>query len=131
MAKILGSLFPTATIASGLDARAISRDPAEVQKYMQDPLVHDKATLGFGKLMIAVNQWTLANAANFPLPLLLMHGKSDTIAFSSSSIEFAGALKDRCTLVLWDGAYHELQNDLEKTEAFKTMMMWMDARLRE
>jgi alpha-beta hydrolase superfamily lysophospholipase len=131
MAKILGSLFPTATIASGLDARAISRDPAEVQKYMQDPLVHDKATLGFGKLMIAVNQWTLANAANFPLPLLLMHGKSDTIAFSSSSTEFAGALKDRCTLVLWDGAYHELQNDLEKTEVFKTMMMWMDARLRE
>ena len=131
MAKILGALSPTTTIASGLEAKAISRDASVVQTYMQDPLVHDKATLGFGRLMIAVNKWTLENAANFPLPLLLMHGKSDTIAFPSSSSEFAAALKERCTLVLWDGAYHELHNEPEKIEVFKTMMMWMDARLRE
>ena len=93
--------------------------------------MHDKATLGFGKLMLAVTKWTLENAANFPLPLLLMHGKSDTIAFPSSSTEFAAALKDRCTLVLWDSLYHEMHNEPEKIEVFKIMMMWMDARLRE
>lgn len=131
MAKILGALFPTATIASGLDTQALSRDPAVVQTYIQDPLTHDKATLGFGRLMITVNKWTLENAANFPLPLLLMHGKLDTIAFPTSSTEFAAALKDRCTLVLWDGMYHEIHNEPEKVEVFKTMMMWMDARLRE
>lgn len=131
MAKILGALSPTTAISSGLDAKAISRDLAVVQAYIQDPLVHDKATLGFGRLMISVNKWTLENAANFPLPLLLMHGKSDTIAFPSSSTEFAAALKERCTLVLWDGAYHELHNEPEKTEVFKTIMLWMDARLRE
>ena len=131
MAKILGAISPTTSIASGLDPQAISRDPAVVQTYIKDPLVHDKATLGFGKLMLGVNKWTLENAANFPLPLLLMHGKMDTIAFPSSSTEFAATLKDRCTLILWDGAYHELQNELEKVEVFKTMMMWMDARLRE
>ena len=131
MAKILGAISPTTSIASGLDPQAISRDPAVVQVYIQDPLVHDKATLGFGKLMLAVTKWTLENAANFPLPLLLMHGKSDTIAFPSSSTEFAAALKDRCTLVLWDSLYHEMHNEPEKIEVFKIMMMWMDARLRE
>jgi alpha-beta hydrolase superfamily lysophospholipase len=131
MAKILGAISPTTTLASGLDPGAISRDPAVVQAYIEDPLAHDKATLGFGKLVLGVNKWTLENAANFPQPLLLMHGKLDAIAFPSSSTEFAAALKDRCTLVLWDGMYHEIHNEPEKIEVFKTMMLWMDARLRE
>lgn len=131
MAKLLGSLFRAVSIPSGLNVQAISRDPAVVQIYINDPLVHDKATLGFGKLMLQVNEWTLAHAANFPLPLLLMHGKEDMIAFPSSSIEFAAALKENCTLVLWEDAYHEIHNDPEKVEVFKTMLMWMDARLRE
>ena len=131
MAKLLGSLTPSTTLSSGLDAKAISRDETVVQAYMNDPLVHDKVSLGFVKIMLGVTKWTLENAGNFPLPLLLLHGKSDTIAFPSSSTEFASALKDRSTLILWDGAYHELQNEPEKVEVFKTMIMWMDARLRE
>lgn len=131
MAKLLGSLIPRTTLPSGLDAKAISRDETVVQTYNNDPLVHDKISLGFGKVMLGVTQWTLANAGNFPLPLLLLHGKSDAIAYPSSSTEFAAALKDRATLVLWDGAYHELHNEPEKADVFKTMLMWMDARLRE
>jgi acylglycerol lipase len=64
-------------------------------------------------------------------PLLLLHGKADAIAFPSSSIEFAAPLKEKCTLVLWDDAYHELHNESEKNKVFKTMTLWMDARLRE
>lgn len=131
MAKILGSLIPTTAIASGLDPKAISRDETVVQTYLKDPLVHDKVTLGFGKVMLGVTRWTLDNAKDFPLPLLLMHGKNDAIAYPSGSIEFAAALKDRATLVLWDGGYHELHNEPEKADAFKTILMWMDARLRE
>lgn len=131
MAKLLGSLTPTTILASGLESKSISHDEAVVQAYDKDPLVHDKISLGFGKIMLGVTKWTLENAGNFPLPLLLLHGKDDKIAFPSSSTEFAAAAKDRSTLVLWDGAYHELHNEAEKAEVFKTMMMWMDARLRE
>ena len=81
--------------------------------------------------MIGVTGWALAHAGEFPLPLLLMHGKSDSIAFPSSSIEFATPLKQKSTLVLWDDAFHELHNELEKDVVFKTMILWMDTRLRE
>jgi len=102
-----------------------------VQAYINDPLVHDKISLGFGKVMVGITTWTLAHAGEFPLPLLLLHGKADRIAFPSSSIEFAASLKEKCTLVLWDDAYHELHNEPEKNEVFKTMALWMDARLHE
>jgi len=131
MAKVLGSLLPTVAIASGLDPKTISRDEKVVQTYLKDPLVHDKISLGFGKVMIGVTTWTLAHAGEFSLPLLLMHGKADELAFPSSSTEFAAPLKDKCTLVLWEDAYHELHNEPEKEEVFKTMTLWMDARLRE
>jgi alpha-beta hydrolase superfamily lysophospholipase len=129
--KVLGVLTPNTSIVSGLDVNALSRDQSVVQAYIQDTLVHDKATLGFGKNMLGVVHWTLKNAGKFSLPLLLLHGKEDAIAFPSSSMEFAASLKEKCTLVLWEGAYHELHNEPEKDEVFKTMTLWMDARLHE
>ena len=131
MAKAWGSIIPTVSMASGLDVNAISRDEIVVQAYNNDALVHDRVSLGFGKTMIGVVAWTLAHASEFPLPLLLLHGKADAIAFPSGSIEFAAALKEKCTLVLWDDAYHELHNEPEKDKVFKTMTLWMDARLHE
>jgi len=131
MAKVLGSLTPNTSMASGLDPKGISHDEKVVQAYVNDPLVHDKISLGFGKIMLGVTGWTLAHAKEFSLPLLLLHGKADMLAFPSSSMEFAASLKEKCTLVLWDDAYHELHNEPEKNEVFKTMTIWMDARLRE
>ncbi|MBI5353539.1 MAG: lysophospholipase [Chloroflexi bacterium] len=131
MAKILGSILPMVSIPSGLEVKDISRDDKVVQAYINDPLVHDKITLGFGKVMIGVTTWTLAHAGEFSLPLLLLHGKADQIAFPSSSTEFAAPLEGKCTLVLWNDGYHELHNEPEKEEVFKTMTLWMNARLQE
>lgn len=130
-AKILGSLTPSTTLPSGLEAEGISRNQSVVNAYRSDPLVHDRISLGFGKIMLGVTQWTLAHAGEFSLPLLLMHGKADTIAFPSSSVDFAEPLKEKCTLVLWDHGYHELHNEPEQAEVIKTMALWMDARLHE
>lgn len=131
MAKMLGSLLPNSAMATGLNPKDLSRDEKVVQAYINDPLVHDKISFGFGKAMIGASSWTLAHAGEFPLPLLLLHGKADMIAFPSSSVEIAAPLKEKCTLVLWDDAYHELHNEPEKNDVFKTMTIWMDARLRE
>jgi alpha-beta hydrolase superfamily lysophospholipase len=118
-------------VPSGLDAHAISRNKQIVDIYINDPLNHDRVSLGFGRIMLGVTKWTLAHAGEFSLPLLLMHGKADAIAFPTGSMEFAAALKDRCTLFLWEDAFHELHHEPEQAEVFNTILIWMDARLRE
>lgn len=127
-AKVLGSIMPKSTISNGLDVTAISHDKNVIDAYQNDPLVHDRISLGFGKIMIGVNKWTQEHAGEFSLPLLLLHGKADTIAFPSGSIEFAEKVP-KSRLVLWDKAFHELHNEPEKEEVFKTMTDWMDELL--
>lgn len=129
-AKVLGAIIPKVSLSSGLDVNAISHDKSVIEKYKNDPLVHDKISLGFGKIMLETTQWTLKHSAEFPLPLLMLHGKADAIAFPSGSIEFAAPLKEKCKLVLFDGGFHELHNEPIKSEVFKTMTDWMDERVK-
>jgi acylglycerol lipase len=128
-AKVLGSIIPSLSLPSGLDVNAISHDPKVVELYKNDPLVHNKVSFGFGKIMLEVNQWTLEHAEEFPLPLLLLHGKADQIAYPSGSLEFAAPLGDTCKLVMWENAYHELHNEPFKEEVFSTMTGWIEKHL--
>jgi alpha-beta hydrolase superfamily lysophospholipase len=127
MARILGTLMPTMTLASGLDPKTLSRDPAVVQAYISDPLVHDRMTLGFGKIMLTAIPWTFEHAGELQLPLLIMHGTKDMLGYPRGSQEFAGlAPKEKVTLKMWDGFYHEIHNEPEKAEVFKVMLDWLD-----
>jgi len=130
-AKVLGAIIPKVSLPSGLDVNAISHDQSVIEKYKNDPLVHDKISLGFGKIMLETTQWTLKHSGEFSLPLLLLHGKADAIAFPSGSIEFAAPLKEKCKLVLFDEGFHELHNEPIKDEVFKIMTDWMDERVKE
>jgi alpha-beta hydrolase superfamily lysophospholipase len=127
--KILGSLFPSLGMRSGLDPQTISRDPAVVQAYIHDPLAHDLATPAFGKNMLAAIRWAYAHASEFPVPLLIMHGTADLLAFSHGSQEFAALVPRDCTLKLWDGLYHETHNDPEKDQVLAYLVGWFDQML--
>jgi acylglycerol lipase len=129
LAKVLGGLLPTVAISTGLQTSMLSHDPQVEQAYVHDPLVHDRVSLAFGKIMLEANQWALQHASEFTLPLLLVHGTEDQLAFPSSSQEFAAALGNRATLVLWKGLYHETHNELNKAEVLRTNIQWMDERL--
>lgn len=123
-ARVLGSLFPHMSISNGLDLNGISRDPVMLQAYKNDPLIHDRITMGLGKVMLGVTNWTLENAGSFPLPLLIMHGKADIITYASGSEAFAAALPGKCSLILWEKAYHEIHNEPEQTEVISAMTDW-------
>lgn len=128
-ARILGALLPTLSIASGLDTNALCHNPEVVKAYENDSLTHDRFTFGFGKSMLGIGQWTLEHAKEFSLPLLLMHGRDDSICDPSGSIEFAAAVKEKCTLVLWDNAFHELHNEPIKKDVFKTITAWIGKQI--
>lgn len=125
IAKILGRFFPLLSLHSGLDPFELSRDHTIIDKYINDPLVHYHLTLGFGRILIRIRKWMLENSADFPLPLLLMHGTEDTIAYVAGSKQFAKAINGKCQLILWEGALHELHNEPEKDKVIETIVNWI------
>ena len=132
IAKILGSLVPALTLPSGLDPATISRDPAVVQKYVNDPLVHNKLSAGLGKTMLTGIDLCFAHAKEIMCPLLLMHGTDDKLVYASGSEEFAELSSETnkdVTLKLWNGLHHEIHNETEQAEVFKFMIEWLDKHL--
>jgi alpha-beta hydrolase superfamily lysophospholipase len=132
VAKWLGSLVPSLTVSSGLDPKTISRDPNVVNAYVSDSLVHDRASLGFGKVALQAIDLCLARAKELAPPLLIMHGAADTVTYSSGSEEFARLVREAggdVTSKLWEGLYHELHNEPEKAEVFQFMIEWLEEHL--
>jgi alpha-beta hydrolase superfamily lysophospholipase len=117
LAKLLGSIMPGLALSSGLDPNQLSRDPAVVEAYQKDLLVHDQTTLGMAKHSFDAIRYIYANGKSWDLPLLLMHGVEDKLAYAQGSIEFARLVSDgNCTLHLWESLTHELHNEPEKEE---------------
>lgn len=128
LVKTLGRLFPHLLIPSGLDPNALSRDPEIVSRYINDPLVHDRASLGFGVELITEIASVWENAKRFPGPLLLMHGEKDQVAYPSSSSEFARLMEKNCTLKIWKEMYHEIHNEIGKEMVFDYLIEWLNNR---
>lgn len=128
-AKLLGSALPTITIPSGLDDSGLSRDPAVLKAYRADPLVHDKASFALGKDGAEGADWALAHAEDFALPLLMVHGSDDPIAYVSGTHEFADAAPGDVTVIIYKGLLHEPHNEPEKDEVLSDIVAWLDAHV--
>ncbi|HWQ83713.1 MAG TPA: lysophospholipase [Anaerolineales bacterium] len=129
LARVLGSILPRITLATGVDPNTICRDPQVVQAYIADSLVHDRSSLGLGKGMIDMVDFIKAHAQEFKHPLLLCHGTRDQLAYPQGSQEFARLVPRNVTLKLWEGLFHEVHNEPEKELVLEYIRGWMDQQL--
>jgi alpha-beta hydrolase superfamily lysophospholipase len=125
--RLMNRLWPAFTMPNGLELAALSRDPAVIAAYQADPLVHDRLSARLGIELLQSGEWAIARAAEFPLPLLLMHGTADRLTSHQASQEFASQAPN-CTLKLWEGLYHETHNEPEKAEVIGFVVDWLQAR---
>ncbi|MBU4224395.1 MAG: lysophospholipase [Chloroflexi bacterium] len=129
LGKMMNNILPAFSQASGLETAALSHDPAVVKAYENDPLVHDKISARMFVSIYDSGLWALEHAAEFPIPLLLMHGAADRLTSAETSRRYAEAAGKNVTLRLWDGWYHEIHNEPEKAQVFKVMTDWLAANL--
>ena len=129
IAKVLGRVMPKFTMKSGLDPKTISKDPSIVSKYINDPLVHDLVTAGFGKSSINTIDWINQHSSEWTLPILIMHGELDRLGYVEGSREFASKIEGDCTLKIWTGLLHEVHNEPEKEQVFEYLHQWLDKHI--
>ena len=125
LAKLMINIYPSFTQASKLDVNLISRDPAEVKKYSNDPLVHSMISPVFFSGVHKAGLWALEHAGELNYPVLLMHGTGDKVTSWEASKEFAEKAGDKVTLKLWEGLYHETHNEPEKADVMGFAAKWV------
>jgi acylglycerol lipase len=129
-ARVLGRWVPKVRVRSGIDPETISRDPEVVRAYRADKLVHDTVSLGFGLDALEALDTVAAGAPGLTVPLLVLHGSEDAIAYVSGGREFAALAPGVSTLEVYDGLFHEIHHEPEQERVFADVLAWIDAQLR-
>lgn len=130
MGKILSRVAPGVPVKTGLDASTISRDPAVVKAYQEDPLVHSFGTPRLSTEITAAQNWTNAHAGDLNLPLLLIVGSEDKLVPPEGGRRFFDAVTyaDKQKLD-YPGAYHETHNDIIAPQVMADVERWLEAHL--
>jgi len=127
--KLLQKIAPSVTMRNDLDVSAISRNKNEVQKYMDDPLVHDKISPNYSLTFIKTGISAIKNASKLACPMLLVHGTGDRLTSHLATEEFTLNSNKNVTIKLFKDGYHELHNDLSKKDFILTIMQWVNFQL--
>lgn len=126
--KALLRLWPSITMPSGLDPQGISRIPEEIEKYKNDPLIHDKVSPMFSFPVIRAGEWAISNSSKLKVNTLLLHGTGDPIIDFRGTQEFHQNSK-KTELELIEGGYHELHHDLCKSQMLAKIGNWLGQQL--
>jgi len=113
-----------------IDAQLLSRDPAVVRDYLEDPLVSTGKLPARTLAEILRSMQTLPDqVSGLRVPLLLLHGTEDQLCPPEGSrMIHERALSDDKTLRLYDGLYHEIFNEPEREQVIDDIVAWLGTR---
>jgi alpha-beta hydrolase superfamily lysophospholipase len=128
--KGLGRLAPHAPLIP-LDPRGVSRDPAVVQRYRDDPLVYH----GWIPVKMAAELQRAAEACirslpSLHIPYLALHGSADPICrpVGAAIIREQSGAPDT-TVKVYQGLRHEVHNEPEQGQVLNDIAEWLDAHM--
>ena len=124
----LPRIAPNLRIGNGLQVDYISHDRAVVDAYVADPLCHDRISARLAQFIADGGPATLARAAHWSVPTLLMWAGADRLVQPAGSHAFAAAAPSaRVRSQCFDGLYHELFNESPELAApvFALLRQWL------
>ena len=101
-----------------------------VRAYIEDPLVSRKVSARWYAEILRAMDRAHAHAGQLQLPVLLMQSGSDRLVDPAAPARWAEAAPaGRVERVNWEGLYHEMFNEPEKSEVRDRTLEWLQARL--
>ena len=125
--------MPGLSVPNGLNPQFLSRSADVVKAYLADPLVHNRISARLGQFIRLAGPKTIAAAARWRTPTLLMYAGDDRLVNPLGSARFAAyglhrAPPGTLTAQRFDGLFHEIFNAVDVGPVFATLQRWLDAR---
>ena len=129
--RILQRIAPRLRLPSGVDPRAISRDPEVVRAYVEDPLVSRRVSPGWYAALRRAQAEVRAGAGTLAVPALVLASPDDRLVDPAAIRRFgAEAPAGRIEESWWPGLSHELLNEPERGKVLETIDGWLRRRLQ-
>jgi alpha-beta hydrolase superfamily lysophospholipase len=129
LVAVLPTLLPNLRMGNGLTPSFLSHDPAVVQAYQADRLVHDRISARLARFIAEAGPATLALAAAWSVPTLLLYAGNDRLVNPVGSRRFAKlAPKQVVASQCFENLYHEIFNEPDAAPVFATLRRWLDQR---
>jgi alpha-beta hydrolase superfamily lysophospholipase len=126
---VLGPVAPTLAVGNGLKPEWISRDPAVVQAYKDDPLVHNKVTARLVRFLVDSGNLVRERAGSWTVPTLLLWAGADRCVAPAGSAAFAAAApEDMVVSKTYPDSFHEILNEPDQVEVIDEIRRWLDQR---
>lgn len=120
-------LAPGLAVGNGLRPEWISRDPAVVKAYANDPLVHDRITARLTRFIVDAGSRVIGDAPRWQIPTLLMWAEADRCVAPRGSEAFASAAPANVVATRpWPGLFHEILNEPEKADVIAALSDWLN-----
>lgn len=125
---VLGPVAPGLAVGNGLEPEWISRDPAVVQAYRADPLVHDRVTPRLVRFIVDAGRLVRERGPSWVVPTLLLWAGADRCVDPAGSAAFAAAAPgDVVRARGFPDCFHEILNEPEQAEVLGEIRGWLAA----
>jgi acylglycerol lipase len=130
LGRVLSRVWPRFSLETGMDLSGLARNPAVVERVLEDPLFHRRGTARLSTEVTATIARLHAEAPRFPVPLLVLHGGADRMVPPDGSRRFVSRVghADK-QLIEYPGAYHALLADTGGERVLADIGDWLGARL--
>ena len=130
VAIVLNILLPKMQFGAPFKPADLSRIPAVVQAYIDDPLVHNRITARWVIEGLRTIKTLMQNAGEMKTPALLTHGEADKVVPIDGTRSFYQILgSEDKTFINYPESRHEPHNDSNWKEAVENISNWLEERL--
>jgi len=127
LARLLSWIMPNLGVLT-LPSGALSRDPAVVRAYEEDPLVYRRPLPAR-----TLSEWLRvlpgfrARAGELHLPVLILHGTGDRlVALADTRPVYDRISESSVTLKVYEDLYHEVLNEPEREQVIGDLEAWLE-----
>lgn len=131
LAKLIAMVRPTHLMRLEIDVNGLSSDAAVVKVYQADPLVQTKVSARWGVSLIGALERLRGAAQGLDVPVLMTHGRLDTINLPAGTTElFATVVVRDKSIQLYEHSRHEVHNDCDQAQFGADVSDWILPRTK-
>jgi alpha-beta hydrolase superfamily lysophospholipase len=130
LGRVMSRIWPAFSLETGMDLSGLARDPAVVDELLADPLFHRLGSARLSTEVRAAIARVQSRAAEFPLPLLVLHGSKDRLVPPDGSRTFVSRVAHPDTrLIEYPEGRHVLFADSDREQVLADLVQWIEQHL--